>query len=331
MRSNIPAGGVAVVIVNWNSGELLDRCLGALGRQTERPRRILIVDNGSTDGSAAGLEERHPGVEVMRTGVNTGFAAANNLAVRAVSDCEWIALLNPDAFPDPTWLARLMEAGRVETAYAFFASRLLLAAESDRLDGAGDSYSINGLAWRRGHGQPAETMALEPEEVFGPCAAAALYRRDAFLEVGGFDETFFCYFEDLDLAFRLRLAGYRCLYVPGAVVHHIGSALTGRRSDFSLYHGHRNLVWTFVKNMPLPMLLAYLPHHLLLNLVSLVFFSLRGRARVIVRAKWDALRGLPRAWRARARIHPTRKVALRELRRSMTGAFSRPYLRRAAS
>jgi GT2 family glycosyltransferase len=125
----------------------------------------------------------------------------------------------------------------------------------------------------------------------------------------------------VDLAFRLRLAGHRCLYVPDAVVRHVGSASSGRRSDFAVYHGHRNLVWTFVKNMPAPLLALYWPHHLLLNVAGLAWFTLRGQGRPIFRAKADALRGLPRVLRQRREIQAARRASSRELRRAMVGGW----------
>ena len=136
-------------------------------------------------------------------------------------------------------------------------------------------------------------------DVFAPCAAAALYRRDAFEDVAGFDEKFFCYFEDVDLAFRLRLRGYRCMYVHAAVVNHVSSGLSGYRSDFAVYHGERNMVWTFVKDMPGPLLWRYLPQHVTLNLAALLFYPWRGQGRAVWRAKFDAIRGLPDVLRQR--------------------------------
>lgn len=309
---------VAVVVVNLNGGALLERALDAVSRQTAAPARVLVVDNASTDGSADGLEERFSGVEALRLPTNVGFAAANNLAVQEAADCDWIALLNPDAFPEPAWLERLLDAAGRRREYAFFGSRLLMADDPSRLDGAGDAYHVSGLAWRLDHGLEAAGRALEEAEVFSPCAAAALYRRDAFLAVGGFDESFFCYYEDNDLAFRLRLAGYRCLYVPGAVVHHVGSAIAGAVSDFAVYHSYRNLVWTWVKDMPAPLVPVYLPQLVLANLLLLGAFAVRGRARVVLRAQRDAVLGLPRALRARREVQAARVVPARELRRVLT-------------
>ena len=313
----------ALIVVNWNSGPLLARCLAAVQAQTLAPREVLVVDNDSQDGSADGLEDRVPGVRVLRPGRNLGFAAANNLAAAQVEGSEWLALLNPDAFPEPRWLERLAGAAAAHPGHSFFASRLVSAGDPGRLDGTGDLYSASGLAWRRDHGRPVGEAPATASDVFSACAAAALYRRDAFVDVGGFDESYFCFFEDVDLAFRLRLAGHRCLYVPDAVVHHVGSAVARRGSDFAVYHGHRNLVWTYVKDMPWPLVLTCLPQHLFLNLVSLAWFTLHGQARTIFRAKWDALRSLPRVWRARRAVQGRAGVDSAQLRRAFTpGAWT---------
>jgi len=153
----------------------------------------------------------------------------------------------------------------------------------------------------------------ELREVFAPCAAAALYRRSALIEAGGFDEDFFCYVEDVDLGFRLRLAGHRCLYVPQAAVLHVGSATTGKKSDFCVYHGHRNLVWAFLKNMPMPLFAACLPGHIMLNLTSLFWFAILGQAATILRSKRDAVFGLPKMWHKRQRIQRTRVATVSEI------------------
>jgi GT2 family glycosyltransferase len=313
-----PSARVAIVVVNWNGGDVLTRCLDALAAQTVAPARILVVDNASTDGSADRLEERHRRVEVIRLAANVGFAAANNLAVRAAEDCDWVALLNPDAFPEPGWLAALLRAAADEPDYAFFASRLLQAGTPGTLDGAGDALHANGLAWRRDHGAPAAGTALAREETFSACAAAALYRRDTFLAVGGFDERYFCYFEDTDLAFRLRLAGHRCLYVPDAVVHHLGSALAGATSDFTVYHSYRNLAWTWGKNMPRRLAWRYAPEFALANVLLLGAFLVKGRPGVVLRAQRDALRGLGWVRAERRRLQAESSADADDIRRALS-------------
>ena len=304
---------VAVIVVNWSGGALLRRCLAALATQTRPPDRVLIVDNASTDGSVEGLARLHPRVEVLRQPRNLGFAAANNLAARLATDCDWLALVNPDAFPEPGWLAALLDAAAAHPDCAAFASRLLQAARPGHLDGAGDAYHVSGLVWRVGRGRKDRGEFAVERDVFSPCAAAALYRRDVFLALGGFDEDYFCYVEDVDLGFRLRLAGHRALYVPGAVAHHRGGALAGVRSDFAIYHGHRNLEWTFVKNVPGAWFWLLLPLHALASLGTVLIYALLGHGRVVLRAKRDALGAWSAVWRKRqavqrARVAPTARV-----------------------
>lgn len=312
-RAAAAAAGIAVIIVNWNAGALLARCLEHLSRQTLPPRRVYVVDNASSDGSCDRLAVEFPHVELIRAERNLGFAAANNLAAKRAERCDWIALLNPDAFPAPGWLEALMHAAARRPEFSFFGSRMLMADEPARLDGVGDAYHVSGLVWREGHGAPAKEAFLDAREIFSPCAAAALYQRNAFLETGGFDEDYFCYVEDVDLGFRLRLQGHRCLYVPDAVVLHKGSGLTGRHSDFSIYHGHRNLTWTFIKNVPAPWLWLLLPLHVVACVLSVVWFALQGNGGAIWRSKVDAVRGLGRMCAKRRSIQAARTVGFRDL------------------
>lgn len=308
----------SVIIVNWNGEQFLQRCLAALMAQTLKPHEIILVDNASSDGSLE-ITRRFPSVRLMIFDHNTGFARGNNLAIKAASaKSEWIALINPDAFSEPRWLESLLLAAVRNPEFDVFGSKLVNAVDSTLLDGVGDAYHASGLAWRTGHGLPVSISTENEREVFSPCAAAALYRRSALRDVGGFDEDYFCYMEDVDLGFRLRLAGYRCLYVPQSVVHHIGSGTTGgQHSDFSMYYGHRNLVWTFVKDMPGILFCLLLPLHILLNMGSIIWFTLHGRGNVILRAKWDALLGLPKMWRKRQLIQKNRVASISEIWRQL--------------
>lgn len=303
---------VTVIIVNWNGGHLLAQCLSDLLRQSIQPARILVVDNGSIDGSAERAAQL-PGVTVCLLGQNFGFAGGNN---RAFSECdtEYVALVNPDAFPEPDWLEKLVVAAEAYPEIAAFGSRQMMHGANNILDGLGDLYHVSGLVWRDGHGRPWHDSNVMPGEIFSPCAGAALYRRDALVNIGGFDVDFFCYAEDVDLGFRLRLAGYRSRYVPDAVVHHVGSGTTGgQHSDFAVYHGHRNLVWMFVKDMPGLLFWLFLPLHVMLNLASILWFTFRGQGGVILRAKRDAMLGLPRMWRKRQQIQRTRVASIGEI------------------
>jgi GT2 family glycosyltransferase len=315
---------VSVIIANWNGKSFLDKVIGRLQSQTFTDFEILVVDNGSTDGSIEILKRYEPAVRVERLSTNRGFAAANNIGIYLCQG-QWIALLNNDAFPGPDWLEALMTAVNRYPDFRFFASPLLMAQKPGYLDGTGDVYHISGMAWRRDHGQRDTRLPIKPEEVFGPCAAAALYHKESFLQAGGFDEDYFCYHEDVDLSFRLRLLGHRCLHVPRAKVEHYGSGSSGEKSNFVLYQGHRNLIWTFVKNMPQPLFTYYLPFHLLLNLTTILWFSLHGQGWTAIRAVQDALRGLARMKEKRRTIQKQRTVSVSELMQAFDRNWLNPY------
>jgi len=305
---------VTVIILNWNGEQFIGRCLSAVLAQTVIPNEIILVDNASSDASLD-IVRRFSSVHVLPLSKNLGFAGGNNVAIKAAAgDSEWIALLNPDAFPDPGWLEALLAVAHDHPAFDVFGSRLVKATDPALLDGVGDAYHVSGCVWRMGHGALVSSFSEQGREIFSPCAAAALYRRSVLLEVGGFDEDFFCYVEDVDLGFRLRLAGHKAMYVRDAVAHHIGSATTGgQHSDFAVYHGHRNLVWTFVKDVPGILFWLLLPLHVMMNLATILYFSLKGRSRVILRAKRDALLGLPKMWRKREVIQSTRIATVCEI------------------
>jgi len=313
---------VSVIIVNWNGERFLARCLAALMAQTVTPHEIILVDNASSDGSIE-IVRRFPSVRLMIQDQNTGFARGNNLAIAAAAkESKWIALINPDAFAEPCWLEKLMAAVESNPGFEVFGSMLLNAAHPEVRDGGGDAYHMSGLVWRMGHGALVPTSVENAREVFSPCAAAALYRRSALHELGAFDEEYFCYVEDVDLGFRLRLAGYRCLYVPQSVAHHVGSGTTGgQHSRFALYHGHRNIVWTFVKDMPGILFWLLLPLHLLLNLVSILWFVFHGHGVVILRAKRDAILGVSRMWKKRGDIQRNRRASIGEIWQILDKSF----------
>lgn len=299
-----------VVIVNFNAGAHLTQTALGLAAQSEPRFRAIIIDNASSDGSVAAAQAAVSGdarFEFIQLPANTGFAAANNLAARR-AETPWLATLNPDAIPQKEWLEQLMLATRRHPAAAMFGSTQISQADHDILDGAGDRYFAAGLPWRGGYGWP--RTALPPEgETFTPCAAAALYRRQDFLSVGGFDESFFCYVEDVDLGFRLRLRGCRAVQIPAATVFHVGGGSGGGSSDFARYHGARNLIWCFVKNMPAPLFWPLLPLHVVMLAAYGIMAAIRGRGGLFLRSIRDATRGLPAAWRQRSTIQALRTAS----------------------
>lgn len=304
---------VTVVIVNFDGGANVLRCLESLAGQTRPPERIMLFDNASGDDSLAACRAlvTARGELAARTTIdalteNIGFAAACNRGFRA-ADTQFVALLNPDAFPEPGWLEALLAAAEAHPESAAFGSRQMQFGRPGMLDGIGDRWHVSGLAWREGHGRPLRPADLEAREIFSPCAAAALYRRAEVLAVGGFDEDYFCFGEDVDLGFRLRLAGHAARSVPDAVVEHVGGASSEGR--LATYLGHRNLLWTLVKNTPGPVLPAALLAHLFQSIFLGVLLSFRGRGGVFARAKWDAGAGLGKCWRKRRGVQASRRVS----------------------
>jgi GT2 family glycosyltransferase len=316
---------VSVVIVTWNSQKHLPTCLESLSAQANKDFEIVMVDNGSTDDGYLDLEEKYPGLEstIKKLNKNLGFTVANNIGARLARG-KYLALLNADAFPESDWLQRLLEAAE-KYPNVFFSSRQIQVDRPDLLDGEGDIYHISGLAWRKNYNLPVYSLNGS-QNVFSACGAAAFYPRQAFLDAGGFDEDYFSYHEDVDLGFRLRLRGLNCMLIPQAIVHHVGSASTGKRSDFSVYYGHRNLVWTYFKDMPSILFWIYLPLHIVVNFFYLIYFALKGQGSAIWRAKVDALRGLPGMLRKRRAVQRDRRVSTTEIYRMMSRNWLTPFL-----
>lgn len=285
-----------------------------------------MVDNGSSDTAVLNLGELSWKFDlyIERLDSNLGFAVANNIGARLARG-EWIVLLNADAYPEPDWLENLLKATEQNPEYTAFSSRQIQYNAPHLLDGAGDVYHVSGLAWRNGYNLPAKAYGIDQREIFSPCAAAALYDREMFLKIGGFDEDYFSYFEDVDLGFRFRLNGGKCLYVPEAVVHHVGSASTGKRGDFSVYYGYRNMIWTFVKDMPAPYFWLFLPLHISAVVFFAFYLTLRGQGRAIWRAIVDAILGLPKTLAKRKSIQADLKSRSGDILKVMALGLFEPY------
>ena len=305
---------LTVAMANYNGRELLEPALESLARQTLRPARTIVIDDASTDDSVAYLREHWPQVEVIVLPRNGGATAALNAGLRAAADSELVGLFNNDVELEPDCLERLVAALDEHPDAGSATPKLLDFARRDVLDGAGDMLFWRGGATRRGHGEPDRGQYDAEQEVFGACGGAAVYRGAALAAVGGFDEAYFTYYDDVDWAFRAQLAGLRCRYVPGAVVYHRGSATLGRGiTDFNGYHLWRNPIWLVAKCYPAGALLRHAPA-LLRGQAGNLWTAIRsGKVRVWARAMRDAARGMPAAWRRRRDVQAQRTVSLREL------------------
>jgi GT2 family glycosyltransferase len=295
---------IDVIIPNYNGAAYLPTCLDALRRQTRRDFCIVVVDDGSTDDSRALLARSYPEVQVIAVPRNRGLAAAVNAGFHATGG-EYVVLLNNDTEAHPRWLEHLIGALERFPTYAFAASKLLLFDRRDHLHSAGDFYRADGVPGNRGVWQRDSGQYDVMEEVFGPCAGAAAYRRsalEALAENGQvFDEDLVMYCEDVDLNLRARLRGFRTVYVPRAVVYHRLSA-TGGGSLASYYCG-RNFILVWAKNMPGALVLRYWPAMLRAQ-IGLALHALRHirepAARARLRGQLDGLRTLPRFIRKRS-------------------------------
>lgn len=318
MPEDVATPRFSVIIVNYNGGDYLKGAIASLAAQTVRDFEVFVVDNASSDGSMDFLFEAAPHfpVNLMPQTENLGFAAGNNLAAKQAKG-EWLCLLNPDAEAAPDWLEQIAAAAQRYPEVASFASAQIDLHNPERLDGLGDAYLGFGIPWRGGFGRPVSELPTEPAQCFSPCGAGAAIRRDAFTAHGGFDERFFCFCEDVDLGYRMRLAGETCVFLPEAVIRHAGGGLSGRVSEFSLFHGARNRLWTYVKNTPLRLLILTLPAHIALTAAILFRGLFTGRFGGTWRGVWAGLKGLGPFLAERGRAKKRRKSSLSRLMSAM--------------
>jgi N-acetylglucosaminyl-diphospho-decaprenol L-rhamnosyltransferase len=326
--SKVLAPAVSVIIVVYESGPTLAECLTALKAQTFTGYEVLLIDNASSDRTAQAAAVADPKLRLIENAENLGFAAAVNQGAKAATG-RWLALLNPDAYADAAWLERLVAATEANPNVHCFTSRQLMADDPTRLDGLGDVMALAGYPFRGGytHRDPGH---LEPGWVFSACGGAMLVEREIFLRLGGFDERLFCYCEDVDLGYRLRLIGEPTLLVPDAVVRHVGSASTGgRRSDFAVFHGTRNRFWVFVKDTPPVLFWLTLPLHILATLVLFARHATRGEVVTPIRGLSAGIRHIGVALDARREAQATRKVGSWAIASAMTWNPFDLLLRRA--
>jgi GT2 family glycosyltransferase len=291
-----PARFISVVVVNYNGLPYLERCLASLAAQTYATFQVIVVDNASTDGSADWLAARFPQVQLLRAPRNLGFAAGNNLGIRAARG-EFIAALNNDTELEPDYLECLI-APMADPAVGACAPLMLEFDRRDRIDAAGIRIDRAGLAWNLGAGQPAASVQAE-REVWGACAGAALYRLSMLDAIGLFDPDYFGFYEDVDLAWRAQRAGWKCMLAPQARAYHVHGGSFRHGSAQKLYLLARNRWWTLFKNEPLPALALNAPLIAVADAAALLTAVARHRSLAPLHGRVDAWRSLRRAWSKR--------------------------------
>jgi GT2 family glycosyltransferase len=326
------ASGVllSIVIPTWNGLGMIDECMAAVREQTVEDLEVIVVDNGSTDGSVEFIRRHYPEVLVIALPTNLGFATAVNAGINA-SNGQFVALLNNDAVPDRRWAEELlaaMEHGDIA------ASLMLEYANPERTDSRGESLSKWGVPYRDGHGESASGMSLEDyPEIFAASGGASIYRRAVLEHVGVFDPQYFAYLEDVDLSFRARLAGYRVVLAPRATVRHRGGATARDLGDFQLYQFIKNSQLLLWKNMPLPLLIKVLPRFGVIQLHLLGAAVRRRAAPAALRAYLAILVTFPMILLKRRRVQRLQRASTQEIERWLTDRWpmtNKPSIRLVA-
>jgi len=307
-----------VIIPNWNGRKLLETCLVSLGRQTFRDFEIIVVDNGSTDDSAEMVRTCYPDVKLVPLLENEGFSRAVNHGINAAAG-KYIALLNNDTEAHPEWLGELVKTMDQNPEIGFCASKMLNFFQRDRIDNAGDKLAFYGNI--TGKGELDAGQYDRPRLLFSACAGAAAYRGEMLRDTGLFDEDFFAYYEDIDLGLRAQLMGYRCLFVPTAVVYHIHQATSDRMPAKRFLFLQRNIVFVHLKNMPLRLLLKILPAFLTVHLLVSVTYLIKNKdPKTVLAIYLHLLKKLPSTLRKRRLIQKKMRVTNPYIE-SITGPF----------
>jgi GT2 family glycosyltransferase len=318
---------LSVIIPNWNGKRFLMECIDSLKEQTFHDFETILVDNGSTDGSAD-FAQQHYGdfIRIIRIEKNLGYTGGNNVGIRAARG-EYIVLLNNDTQVDSTWLEALVEAIGSNPQIGMWASKVYSYHQRDRIEGVGELIYWDGLNRARGQFEKEMGQYEKKEEIFFPPGVGAMYRKVVFEEIGLFDEDFFAYGDDAEIGIRARLAGWRCLYVPKAVIYHKHSGSTGQYSPFKAFYVERNRFWITLKYFPLPILFlstfftfyrfalqAYgaLAHRGAAGKFTRSYSSLR-LVGILLKAYGSGFLYLPRMWKKRKKLAILRKVGYGEI------------------
>ena len=286
---------VSVIIPNWNGKQHLDDCLSSVLDQTFESIEIILVDNGSTDRSVEFVRERFPSVRIIRNNKNLGFAGGTNVGIRA-SQAEYIITLNNDTIVAPNWVEELLKIVPFHEEVGLCQSKLIKLHEPGIIDGIGIAMRSNGAPRAIGHGEQDKGQHERVMEVFGASAGAALYKREMLNDIGLFDEDFFAFGEDIDLSWRARLRGWKCLSVPKSLVYHKIGGTVSEGTPLRVYFASRNTVYYIVKNFPRRTLRKLLPGIMYSEFWKAPYFHLKKKEYHLVRAlisgKVDALKNM---------------------------------------
>jgi len=312
---------VSVIIPNWNGMSHLPTCLASLSQQSAQPDEVIVVDNGSRDGSVDFIRKNYPKLQIIEFPENRGFAAAVNAGIHA-SSADFLALLNNDTELDPHWIEELVRALRGYPAAGSVTGKMLDFTRRNIIDGVGDVLSRGFAPVTRGAGEADDGRYGREEEVFAACAGAAIYRRTLFDTVGLFDEEFISYYEDEDLAFRAQLAGFTCLYVPSAICYHKRGASSSTIREYPVRMQERNLTLFQTKNIPWIIILTALPIIIASRTRRIWRLTKAGMGKPALSGFFGGLMLIPSMLAKRRRVQKLRTVPARTVRRFAGGIRS---------
>ena len=298
------------VIPTWNGKHLLEECLPSLKEQRDQDFEVIIVDNGSDDGTIPFLKREYPQIKVINLKEKSGFAVPVNRGAQAAKG-QYIVLLNNDVVLDPLWLTNLTKRLDQNKEIGFCAC-LMLDKDGEKVDSAGDGFSWWGRVYPIGKGKDPKDYQ-EEKLIFGACGGASIWRKEVFNTVGYLDEDFYAYYEDTDLSFRAQLAGFKCLYVPSAFCYHKGSATFEKDSPKMRFIGNRNKDWVVFKNYPLKYLIIKFPKLVLTKIKSLLTDMRQGLFSSGVKANLAVLSSLSQTLKKRKIIQKQRVVSSKYL------------------
>lgn len=281
-------GRTTIVIPNFNGIKYIENCLRSLEKQTVKNTRVIVVDNGSTDGSKELVKTKFLEVEVIAFEENTGFCHAVNAGIQAAQS-EYVILLNNDTVVEPGFVEALeLTLDKYPNAFSA-AAKMLMMHRDTVLDGAGDMYCALGWAYARGKGKNADRYKKETR-IFSACGGAAIYRTSILNQIGCFDSNHFAYLEDMDIGYRAQIFGYINVYAPEAIVRHAGSAVSGSKyNEFKIKLSSKNSIYLIYKNMPLLQIIVNLPILLVGFFIKTLFFVKKGFGMLYVKGLWAGL------------------------------------------
>lgn len=300
---------LSIVILNWNGGDVTAECLNSLKSQTREPDQIIVVDNGSVDGSNKMIRKNFPGVNLIELPKNLGFAGGVNVGIKAAKS-DYVMLLNNDATCEPTCIEELLKTAKEQ--HADITQAIILTEEGRKIDSTGDIYTVWGLPHPSRRNEPANNAPTTDQPIFSGSGGASLYKRSLFDEIGYFDEMFFAYYEDVDMSMRAQLRGKKIWLSSRAVVQHRMNHTSDRMPGLGREMTIRNSIYLFWKVLPFPLIIKVFPRFLYANWRMTAGAIIHGHPWRALRGQFTALIHTPHLLVRRIHIQSERTLSSKE-------------------